>query len=318
MQSSKLSDCLYGMAVDGSISVSQQAILFRVIAKYLCKLTDGHVVRTHILRYGLEDYYYGSGNIQEKIETDYLVWRCVWDIVYNDLYSMEGMKDSAKFFGVDIDDAHFVIDNLYQSEFELIQIMDYDSREDFGKLDPIDIIDTHLIKRFDMLCRGKLRFLYQYDPGNAYSDWINEMRIEALKGFRRYDGECSSEEEMSKKMYSCAYSYVMEVIGSDEVNETKRIEKHPGGYRRKVLSLDYKQDRSEDTLFNHLYDTSNVEDINMHDNLDNISKRCSPSVCAYLKELCDSDELITDTQRLEKHNVSYEQVEEELRLIGIL
>ena len=318
MQPHKLSDCLYGMAIDGGITSSQQTILFRVLARYICKLTDGHVVRRNIIRYALEDYYYGSGGTQEKIETDYLIWRCVWDIIYNDSYSMRQMEESAKFFGVDLDDTLFVMDNFYQKEIEIIQQMGYNPRKDFGKFDPVNIINVHLEKRFVALCKSKLRFLYQYDPGKGYEDWLTEMRMAAIKGFRRYDGECASEEEISKKMYSCAYSYVMEVTGSEETQQTKRIEKQEGGYRRKVLSLDYQESGSDDSMLNHLHDDSFFEDTLMRDNLDKINKLCSNGVYAYLKELSSDVEVIGDAERLKKHNVSHEQVEEELRIIGLL
>ena len=281
----RLCDSLYSMVIDAKLKQYEIEEVFCVLSRKISKLCDGHTVRKVISKYKLKEYYYGDGNIQEKMSNHYLIWRGVWYCVYYDGYEDKFLEKTSNIFGIHKSDLEFVLEHLYQKDFSVIQEINHDPLVSFKRFKVEDLIEgiESKIKRLIY----SLRYLYSHDQGISKEDYLSLAKIKALEGFRMYDGECDTIEEYQGKMLSVVNSFIKDE--HHRMKDDKRIEIYgEGGYRLRILSLNHSfmEDSKEVTLLDTLSDTfSDIDDLYVKHFIKDVKKLCSYSVFKYVETI---------------------------------
>lgn len=318
----RLCDSIYDMVISAKLTNSQSEEVYFGISRRIAKVSDGHVVRRVINKYALQPYYDGDGNLQEKVLYNFTLWRPIWHIIYNNGYTDKFMKKTCKIFSVDLSDVEFVIQHLYQADFNLIQIMNYDPLTDYGKYNAEKLV-RNLIKPINYLVNG-LAYIYNNDPGTDRNHFVDGCKLKALEGFRRYEGECIDEADLQNKMYSTVNSWVKDIQNSSD--DFKRIVETKDGFDRRVLYLDTpisnnKGSTSKDTMKDMIVSTEMEEHVHFKEYLEDVQKYCSEGVFLYVKAVIEGNKLVDSND--EKYysslrkifSVTLEQVKDEVAYV---
>lgn len=315
----RLCDHIYDVVIEADLTESQRVELFHTISRYIVHLADGFEMRRAVLRFQLQEQYYGENKLQEKIENEWLLWRSIWDIIYRDAYDENEMQRSADFFRVELDDILFIMNNLYQEDIKAIQGLHYDPRKDFGRYNPVVLLSAIRPKIIKMVKR-KMKFLFQYDQGMSLEDFVAHAELKALQGFRRYDGQCVSEKDAQYKMFNCARSWVMDTLNNPNTHDQKRVIQTEGGYQRQVLSLDSTTD-NQNTLLDTLPCNETLNCIHFAEYISIIEQRCSSGVVAYVKDVIYGQSEVDPKEKgyyprlRKKYGITKQQVREEVGTI---
>jgi hypothetical protein len=316
----RLCDAIYEAVIAAGLSQAKCIPVYHILARYIIRLADGHEMKRDIGRYDLNDYYYGKGKLKDMMDGEFSIWRCVWDIIYRDGYSEEEMRASARFFDVDFEDVAFVMNNLLQFDFRCIQELHYNPRTTYKRYDLTKVLKL-LRPRLRRLIMYKLRYLYEHDMSLTVDDYLREAEIHAYRGFQKYEGNCTSEDDLVNKMFSCANSYVQDHC--KEAEATKRLHKNnTGGYELRVFSMDIGigEDKTG-TLHDTLPCYSTQQQMHFDEYLELIQRYCSPDVAAYVMDVIEgqSDVDPNDKQYYkklrQKYDVTRAQVQEEVNFI---